>query len=163
MRTAATDAVPGGVDEGAEPPLGSQASASSEPREVACKPGPAGGGTKDDLGNSDDEYDAGVASSSGGGAVAEHLFGELDECKVETISQHNGHDCGLYMLKYVEQISEHLPDLAKKAKKKDERRNSFRWHAKWGDHFQLCWPRSFWPASRCRSSYRCETPRCRLR
>ena len=45
----------------------------------------------DDLGGS-------MASSSGGGAVAAHLFGELDECKVETVFQHNGHDCGLYVI-----------------------------------------------------------------
>ena len=39
--------------------------------------------------------------------------------------QHNGYDCGLYMLQYIEKIAKEMPDLACKKRRGAER--SVRW------------------------------------
>ena len=40
-----------------------------------------------------------------------HVFADYDEVHVEVEPQHNGHDCGLYMLKYIEKLAKHQPRL----------------------------------------------------
>jgi hypothetical protein len=53
-----------------------------------------------------------VGSSSGGGDAPEgHLFKLLSECQLKVEFQHNGHDCGLYMLQYVKMVATCQPDL----------------------------------------------------
>ena len=69
---------------------------------------------------------------------AQHFFSDAsgyENAEVKVEFQHNGHDCGLYMLKYIEKLATHQPDLA--ASKAAGRK------AKWEDHPEL----AFWSAS----------------
>ena len=50
-------------------------------------------------------------SLSAAGAVP-HLFASYPERRMAVATQHNGHDCGLYMLKYIELLATHQTDLA---------------------------------------------------
>ena len=54
-----------------------------------------------------------------------HYFSELPEHKMLVEAQHNGIDCGLYVLKRIEKIAEHQPNLTGKMIGKKRDRCSF--------------------------------------
>ena len=58
----------------------------------------------------------GSGSRSAASAEEAHLFERCSELKIEVEHQHNGIDCGLFMLKYIEQIATHAPDFLKQVK-----------------------------------------------
>jgi Ulp1 family protease len=76
----------------------------------------------DGVGSGDDE-----PSSS---PPLEHLFKDYEEQRVEVEHQHNGVDCGLYMLKYIEKLAKHRPDLASNTKRPRDT-------VRWADHADL--------------------------
>ena len=52
----------------------------------------------------------------------DHLFAgledlRLEESRVHVELQHNGYDCGLYMLQYIEKIAKSMPDLVCKKRR----------------------------------------------
>ena len=61
----------------------------------------------------------------GGDEERPPLFANLEESRVHVELQHNGYDCGLYMLQYIEKIAKEMPDLACKKRRGSER--SVRW------------------------------------
>ena len=40
-----------------------------------------------------------------------HIFKDLPQVNMTVTQQHNGVDCGLYMLKYIELIARHQPEI----------------------------------------------------
>ena len=124
-------ALRGGAADGAEDGCGTQASQASKssdtPQVVGVKTAPVGSFMGDSMHlGSDDEFSF---AGSGEPAAPAHLFAEYEDACVKVDYQHNGHDCGLYMLKYVEAIANHQPDLAKKKSKRTSPR--------WADHSEL--------------------------
>ena len=61
----------------------------------------------------------------GGDEERPPLFANLEESRVHVELQHNGYDCGLYMLQYIERIAKEMPDLA--CKKRRGAARSVRW------------------------------------
>ena len=47
----------------------------------------------------------------------DHLFAGLEESRVHVELQHNGYDCGLCMLQYIEKIAKSMPDLVCKKRR----------------------------------------------
>ena len=125
-RSRSSAAVPGGEDddgagvEDAGEMRASQASKSSDtPQEVGFK---RGRGFNRDALLSEDEDLMGASTPE----QALHLFRDYGHERVEVEFQHNGHDCGLYMLEYVRRLAQHQTDLT--AAKRRGRNGGMHWN-----------------------------------